>query len=135
MTRHAALLDTSALITSMDTDAMADLAFERLTVSSLTYAELRLGLVTARDRASLDHRTSRLIDIAQLLGPGLPFDDACAREYERLTKTAVDLGQRPRTNTMDRMIAATAVAHRIPLITRNAADLRGLDDVVEIIAL
>ncbi|MFJ4046299.1 PIN domain-containing protein [Microbacterium sp. NPDC089987] len=135
MKRPAALLDTSALITSMDTDAMAALPFERLVVSSLTYAELRLGLVTAKDRKSLDHRTARLIDIAQLLGPGLPFDDACAREYERITRAAVDQGQRPRANTMDRMIAASAVAHRMPIITRNSSDLRGLEDLVEVIEL
>ncbi|WP_336644339.1 PIN domain-containing protein [Microbacterium sp. USHLN186] len=135
MKRPVALLDTSALITSMDTDVVAALPFERLVVSSLTYAELRLGLVTAKDRKSLDHRTSRLIDIAQLLGPGLPFDDACALEYERITTAAVDQGQRPRANAMDRMIAASAAAHRMPILTRNSRDLPGLDGLVEIIEL
>jgi predicted nucleic acid-binding protein len=33
------------------------------------------------------------------------------------------------------MIAATALAHRIPLYTLNATDLRGLDALVEIVDL
>jgi predicted nucleic acid-binding protein len=31
------------------------------------------------------------------------------------------------------MIAATALAHRLPLYTLNPKDLRGLDDLIEII--
>ena len=33
------------------------------------------------------------------------------------------------------MIAATALAHQLPLYTLNAADLRGLEDLVEIVDL
>jgi toxin FitB len=130
-----ALLDTSALISAVDAGVVRTLPFSQLTISSLSYAELRLGLVTAKGLDALNHRSRRLLDISQQFGHGIPFDDECAREYERLTQAAVGLGQHPRANTIDRMIAATALAHRLPIITRNAADLRGLDDLVEIIAV
>ena len=130
-----ALLDTSALISAVDTGVVRELPFSLLTISSLTYAELRLGLVTARGTDALKHRSRRLVDIAQHFGPGIPFDDDCAREYERITQTAVGLGQRPRANTLDRMIAATALTHRMPILTRNPADLRGLGDLLEVIAV
>ena len=130
-----ALLDTSALIGAVDADTVRSLPFSLLTISSLTYAELRLGLVTAKGLEALNHRSRRLVDIAQQFGPGIPFDDDCAREYERITQTAVSTGQQPRANTIDRMIAATALTHRMPIITRNAADLRGLGDVIDVIAV
>jgi predicted nucleic acid-binding protein len=33
------------------------------------------------------------------------------------------------------MIAATALAHQLPLYTLNQADLQGLDDLIEIVDL
>lgn len=134
MTR-VALLDTSALIGAVDSATVGALPYERLLISALTYAELRLGLVTAVDTDALRRRVRRIDDISQAFGSGVPFDDACAREYERIVQAAVDQGQRPRANTIDRMIAATAAAHHLPLVTRNAADVRGLDEILEIVAL
>lgn len=131
----AALVDTSALISSVDAGEVEALPYDVLFVSALTYAELRLGLVTATDVTVLRHRMRRIDEIAELFGPGLPFDDDCAREYERIVQAAVEAGQRPRTNTIDRMIAAVAAAHRMPLLTGNAADLRGLGRIVEVIAI
>lgn len=134
MTR-VALLDTSVLIGAFDSEAVEDLPYDRLLISALTYAELRVGLVTAADTGTLRHRVRRIDEISRAIGPGLPFDDACAREYGRIVQAAVERGQRPRVNTIDRMIAATAAAHHLPLITRNAADVRGLDEILEIVSL
>lgn len=36
---------------------------------------------------------------------------------------------------IDLMIAAAALSHRLPLYTLNVADLRGLDDLIEIVDL
>jgi hypothetical protein len=36
---------------------------------------------------------------------------------------------------IDLLIAATALAHELPLYTLNAADLRGLDRLIEIVDL
>ncbi len=134
MTR-VALLDTSALIGAVDSETVEALPYDRLLISALTYAELRLGLVTAADTGALRHRVRRIDEISRAFGSGVPFDDACAREYERIVQAAVERGQRPRANTVDRMIAATAAAHHLPLVTRNAADVRGLDEILEIVSL
>ena len=134
MTRFA-LLDTSALISTVDAQTVAALPYDRLLISALSYAELRLGLITASDTDSLRHRIRRIDEISRAFGSGVPFDDACAREYERIVQAAVDLGQHPRSNTIDRMIAATAAAHHLPLATRNPADVRGLDAILEVVAL
>lgn len=44
------------------------------------------------------------------------------------------MGRKPRgARAVDLMIAATALAHGLPLYTRNAKDLQGLDDLIEIV--
>lgn len=130
-----ALLDTSALINTVDSRTISQLPYELLTLSSLTYAELRLGLVTAASVGVLRQRSRRIEEITRWFGPGLPFDDDCAIHYERIVQASVDNGQRPRTNTVDRMIAAVAVAHDLPLITSNPTDFRGLTNLLEVVAL
>ncbi|MGH3915485.1 MAG: hypothetical protein ACRDTC_19075 [Pseudonocardiaceae bacterium] len=45
----------------------------------------------------------------------------------------VEAGRRPRTRTMDLIIAATAHAHSARLYTRNARDFIGADNLVEIV--
>lgn len=134
MTR-VALLDTSALIGTVDAETIEALPYDRLLISALTYAELRLGLITASDTGTLRHRVRRIDEISRAFGAGVSFDGACAREYERIVQAAVERGQRPRANTVDRMIAATAAAHHLPLITRNAAGVRGLEKILEIVSL
>ena len=45
-----------------------------------------------------------------------------------------DAGRKPRGGrAVDLMIAATALAHDLPLYTRNAKDLRGLEGLIEIV--
>ncbi|SNU00465.1 hypothetical protein SAMN06298212_101181 [Ruaniaceae bacterium KH17] len=131
----SALLDTSALINAVDADAVEELPFDRLFISSLSYAELRLGLVTARDVRTLRQRSRRIESIERSFGRGLPFDDACALEYEQLVQLSVDHGLSARSHTVDRMIAAVAVAHEIPLVTSNGSDVRGLESVLDIVVL
>ncbi len=66
----------------------------------------------------------------------LSFDPHCARAYSRIYAAVADAGRKPRgSRTLDLMIAATALAHEIPLYTLNPADLRGLGDLIEIIDL
>jgi hypothetical protein len=76
----------------------------------------------------------RSIEMA-LLPPGMAIS-ACARAYGRICAGVVAVGRKPgRARSVDLMIAATALAHRIPLYTLNASDLRGLDDLIEIVDL
>lgn len=66
----------------------------------------------------------------------LEFDAHCARAYGPIYSAVVDVGRKPRgPRIVDLMIAATALAHALPLYTLNAGDLRGLDDLIEIVDL
>lgn len=66
----------------------------------------------------------------------LPFEPACARAHGRVYAEVMAAGRKPRgPRILDLMIAATAVAYVLPLYTLNASDLRGLEDLVEIVDL
>jgi predicted nucleic acid-binding protein len=61
-------------------------------------------------------RRLRRLEFVEANVEALPFDRRCAH--------AVDL-----------MIAATALAHERPLYTRNAKDLHGLEELIEVVDL
>jgi predicted nucleic acid-binding protein len=106
-----------------------------MAVSALTLAELTGGPVTARDASARACRQERLQRVESTFEP-LPFDPACARAFGRVCAAVVAAGRKPRrTRSVDLMIAATALAHQLPLYTLNAADLRGLEDLIEIVDL
>ena len=62
----------------------------------------------------------------------LAIDEGVARSFGRLAAAVASAGRRPRRGVMDILIAATAHAHGARLYTRNAADLRGLENLVDI---
>lgn len=63
------------------------------------------------------------------------MDAAVARHYGRLAAAVASIGRQPRARVMGLLIAATAAANGARLYTRNAADLVGLEELVEIIPL
>jgi len=64
----------------------------------------------------------------------LPFDSTCARAYGVVYAAVERIGRKPRGGrAIDLMIAATALAHDLPLYTRNAKDLRGVEDLIEVV--
>ncbi len=63
----------------------------------------------------------------------LPIDDDVAARYGRLAAEVAHVGRQPRSHAFDLLITATAHAHDARLHTRNAADLVGLDNLVEIV--
>jgi predicted nucleic acid-binding protein len=66
----------------------------------------------------------------------LPFDLACARAYGLVSAAVENVGRKSRGSpAVDLMIAATALAHELPLYTRNTKDLRGLECLIEIVAV
>lgn len=122
-----AVLDTSVIIAG-DLIALPG----ELAISAVTIAELQFGvLVTKKD----DVRAVRLRRLSQLqrhFDP-LPVDDAVAISYGELAAAVAGAGRQPRARTMDLLIAATAHAHDARLYTRNAKDLVGIEDLVEIV--
>lgn len=123
-----ALIDTNVAIHLRDRDSeildrIADLA-EPPAISIITSVELEGGIAAAlppvrdRRRASLDALIDR-IDV-------IDFDTAAAEAYGKIIAGA----GYSRARILDRMIAATAIAHAASLITINGQDFRdvpGLD--------
>jgi predicted nucleic acid-binding protein len=124
-----ALLDTSVVIA---TD-LAALEGE-LAISAATLSELHFGVLVATDPAVRAERLRRLSRLQHNFD-ALPVDEAVAASYGRLAAAVVAAGHQPRARTMDLLIAATAHAHDARLYTRNGADLRGLEDHLEVVSV
>lgn len=127
------LLDTSAVI------ALGEFSIDRLpdrtAISALTLAELTAGPHAVGDKLERARRQKRL----QLFESGvetLDFDSNCARAFGSIYVATVATGRKARgARAVDLMIAATALAHDLPLFTMNADDLRGLDGLIEIVEI
>jgi toxin FitB len=120
------VLDTSVLVATDVRDLEGELA-----VSAASLAELHFGALVTDDTATRSERLRRLSLIEHLYTP-LPVDGAVARSYGYLAAEIARRGRQPRTRVMDLLIAATAHAHGAALVTRNAADVHGVEHLVEI---
>jgi predicted nucleic acid-binding protein len=102
-------------------------------ISALTLAELSAGLAVAKDqhvRLVRQHQLQLVESTIELL----PFDAQCARMYAHIVSAVHAIGRKARgPRTVDLMIAATAMAHGIPLYTRNTQDLKGCEKLIEIV--
>jgi predicted nucleic acid-binding protein len=127
------LLDTSAII---DLDALdPDRLPAEIAISAITMAELAAGPHAATDANERGRRQDRLQRTEAAFDP-LPFDAEAARAYGRIYAAVAQTGRKARgPRAVDLLIAATALANGLPIITRNADDFRGLDDVVDVIAI
>lgn len=124
-----AVLDTSALIAT-DVPALdGDLA-----ISAASLAELHFGVMITADPAVRAERLRRLSELQRTFD-ALPVDDHVAVSYGELAAAVATTGRQPRSGVMDLLIAATAHAHGARLYTRNAADLAGIDHLVDIVAV
>lgn len=124
-----AVLDTSVVIAPVPPGFDDEVA-----ISIVTMAELHFGVMVAADQAVRGERLRRLALLQSEFDP-LPVDGPVAIAYGRLAAAVSGIGRPPRARAMDLLIAATAVAHGARLVTRNAADLVGLEDLVEIVSL
>ncbi|HXH56267.1 PIN domain-containing protein [Iamia sp.] len=127
------LLDTSVVIDLEHLDA--SVLPRQLAISSLTMAELAAGPHVAADAAERARRQDRLQRAEATFDP-LPFDDAAARGYGLVYAAVAAAGRKARgARAVDLLIAAVAVAHRLPLYTRNPDDVMALDGLVEVVAV
>lgn len=132
-TPERGLLDTSVVIGLGGIDP-AQLPRE-MAISALTLAELGRGPAIAADEEVRARRQERLQRVESAF-ESIEFDAVCARAYSRVCAAVAATGRKVgRSRVVDLMIAATALAHDLPLYTLNAADLRGLDDLLEIVDL
>jgi hypothetical protein len=124
-----AVLDTSVLIATDVPPLEGELA-----ISAASLAELHFGVLVAANPGVRAQRLRRLSDFQRRFDP-LPVDEAVAASYGELAAAVAGSGRQPRSRVMDLLIAATAHAHHATLYTRNPADLIGLDDLVDIVAV
>jgi predicted nucleic acid-binding protein len=122
-----AILDTSVLIATDVPPLEGELA-----ISAATLAELHFGVLVTPDAAVRAERLRRLSNLLRKFD-ALPVDDVVATSYGQLAAAVVAGGRQPRSRVMDMLIAATAHAHSARLYTRNAADLVGIEHLIEIV--
>lgn len=130
--RVRGLLDTSVVI-DLDLISSDDLPDETA-ISAITLAELAAGPHAAVDEQERGRRQDRLQWAASCWDP-LPLDADVARAYGRLYATMRGSGRTTRRRVADLLIAATALAHDLPLFTRNPAEFSGLEELVQIRAV
>jgi predicted nucleic acid-binding protein len=128
------VIDTSVVVDLEQLDP-ADLPLE-VAISAVTMAELAAGPHAARDAVERARRQDRLQRAEAAFDP-LPFDAEAARAYGRIYAAAVSAGRKARgargARALDLMIAATALAAGLPLVTRNMSDFQGLDGLVDLV--
>jgi predicted nucleic acid-binding protein len=128
-----ALIDTSVII-DLGRIAPASLP-EELAVSAISMAELAAGPHATDDPEERAHRQDRLQRAEAFFDP-VPFDAAAARAYGRVYAAVLVAGRKARgARAVDLLIAATALANGLPLVTRNPADFTALDGLLEVVAV
>src|SRR3954469_3006078 len=121
------LLDTSVFIAREGRRLDPALLPDEVAVSVITYAELRAGVLAADDIAVRSRRLSTLQLVAEL-NP-LPIDSAVADEWAQLRLLLARAGRR--VNVTDTWIAATALAHGVPVVSQDA-DFTALAEVSDL---
>jgi predicted nucleic acid-binding protein len=105
-----------------------------LAISAASLAELHFGVLVTTDPAVRAERLRRLSALQRTFD-ALPVDEQVAVSYGQLAAAVAVAGRQPRARLMDLLIAATAHAHGARLYTRSAADLIGLESLIEIVAV
>lgn len=131
--RHArGILDTSTVIMLGRLDDPAALPEEPL-ITAITLAELTVGPLVA---TSDQERAARQAHLQQAESDfdALPFDASAARAFGRVAASLRQAGRKTTARSYDAMIAATALAHALPVYTCNPDDFAGIDglDVVAV---
>lgn len=126
------LLDTSVLI---DHDLIDPaLLPDESAISAVSLAELCTGPHATDDDEERARRQDRLQWVATTWD-AVPFDTDAARAYGRVFAAARATGRKSRARLADLLIASTAVASGLTMYTRNPSDFRGLEELVDVIAV
>lgn len=118
MSRYkAGLADTSVFI-ARETERELGPLPPRIAISVVTIGELELGVLSAADPDQRARRADTLT-LAREADP-IPVSEAVMVAWARLVSDCRQAGVHRRIKLTDALIAATAVAHGLPVITQDA---------------
>jgi len=124
------LLDTSVIL---DLDRLgASQIPEEVAISTITLAELSAAPSATTDASERARRQDRLQRTEAAFDP-IPFDIRSARAYGRVHAAVIEQGCPPRRRFADLLMAATALAEGLPLVTRNGKDFEGLENLITVV--
>lgn len=126
------VLDTSTVIRLGRLTDAAVLPDEPL-ITAVTLAELSVGPLVAHDERERAARQAHLQQAEADFDP-LPFDAAAARAFGQVAASLRRSGRKTAARAYDAMIAATALAHELPVYTSNADDFSEIDGL-EVVAV
>ena len=125
------LLDTSVVIAREEQDEIREALPQETSISVATLAELHFGVMVAKTEEVRRQRLRRLGAIEAAFYP-IPIDAPVARAFAAVAHAVKLAGRQPRSRVMDLWIAATGLAHRLPVYTRNGEDFKGLEALIEV---
>lgn len=120
------VLDTNVLI-GLEAGTLSDDSLpERAAISVMTLAELQVGVLLADSTEQRSRRLETLTFVERMYEP-LPVTAEVARRFSEIV--AALRGEGRRAPVIDALIAATAIEHAVPVVTRDAdmAALPGVD--------
>ena len=126
------VLDTSTVIRLGQIADPALLPDEPL-ITAITLAELSVGPLVAADERQRSARQAHLQQAEADFDP-LPFDAAAARAFGQVAASLRRAGRKTAARAYDAMIAATALAHDLPIYTCNPVDFEGIEGL-EVVAV
>lgn len=95
-------------------------------ITAITLAELTVGPLVATTDGERAARQAHVQQAEAAFDP-LPFDAMAARTFGRVALSLRQSGRKARARAYDAMIAATAMAHDLPVYTCNPDDFAGID--------
>lgn len=119
------LLDTSAVV-ALENDRVFDLGSmpDEVSISSVTLAEIQVGIHAARDTETRARRLATWDWVSQLQTHDIDSDAAV--EWARMRYRLGEAGRR--VNVNDLWIASVALVHGLPVVTQDG-DFAALEDV------
>ncbi len=124
VSRRQGVLDTSTVISLPRVTDVQSLPAEPL-ITAVTLAELSVGPLVTDDEAERAIRQAQLQQAEADFRP-LPFDDRAARAFGRVAASLRRSGRKPAARAYDALIAATALAHDLPIYSVNVRDFDGI---------
>jgi predicted nucleic acid-binding protein len=123
-----ALLDTCVLI-DLESTQLGVYEDAVLVASAISVGELAFGVDMGADPEVRQIRLRKVLASMEII----PFGVEEAKLYGVLATLVRAVGRNRRPRRLDLQIAATAAATRVPLLTHNADDFRGIDRLVDVV--